>query len=374
MRVTVRDVVTGICCAALAACGGKTTEPGPEGARADAARSELVATPASATADGASQVVLAATARDPAGRVLAGRPASFDVTGVGTTVGATAMLTGPDGVATVAVVSTVAGSVSGTVALDGVAVTQQASGAFVAGPAAVLQVQSLPSSLTAGTERSVTVTARDAHANVVKTYAGTVHFATADSIASVPPDYAFQPADEGVRAFAVTLRRAGAQTLTATDTSTSSVTGSQDTTVSAAAPSTFEVSVAASTTTAGETSAISVTALDPYGNVATDYTGTVHLASTDGSAVLPLDYTFTGSDGGAHSFTSAVTLSTAGAQTLTATDLLDPTLAGTAPVTVTSGTPDHLAFVVQPSSIVAGGTISPAVEVEVLDAYGNRAT
>ncbi len=44
---------------------------------------------------------------------------------------------------------------------------------------------------------------------------------------------------------------------------------------------------------------------DPYGNVATGYTGTVDLSSTDPRAVLPA-YTFTATDAGTHTF--AVTL------------------------------------------------------------------
>ncbi|HEY6059626.1 MAG TPA: hypothetical protein VIV10_03490, partial [Gemmatimonadales bacterium] len=41
---------------------------------------------------------------------------------------------------------------------------------------------------------------------------------------------------------------------------------------------------------------------------------------------------------------------------------------------ITGGTPDHLGFFVQPSNDTAGSPISPAVQVEVLDAAGNRAT
>src|SRR5262249_13386623 len=38
------------------------------------------------------------------------------------------------------------------------------------------------------------------------------------------------------------------------------------------------------------------------------------------------------------------------------------------------GTPDHLAFIVQPSDTTAGMSISPAVKVEVLDQFGNLLT
>src|SRR5262249_53706677 len=69
-----------------------------------------------------------------------------------------------------------------------------------------------------------------------------------------------------------------------------------------------------------------VTALDPYGNVVTGYTGTVHFSSSAASATLPADYTFTAADGGVHTF--SVTLQTAGSQTLTATDTHSPALKG----------------------------------------------
>jgi hypothetical protein len=69
----------------------------------------------------------------------------------------------------------------------------------------------------------------------------------------------------------------------------------------------------------GTTQSITVTALDPYGNVATSYSGTVVLTSTDARAsFLPSSYTFTAADRGAHTF--RVTFQTIGSQTVTATD------------------------------------------------------
>jgi hypothetical protein len=67
---------------------------------------------------------------------------------------------------------------------------------------------------------------------------------------------------------------------------------------------------------------ITVTALDPYGNTAVNYQGTVTFSTsdTDPAVVLPADYTFTAADAGVHTFTGGVTLSTPGAQTITATD------------------------------------------------------
>ena len=72
---------------------------------------------------------------------------------------------------------------------------------------------------------------------------------------------------------------------------------------------------------------MTVTAYDAYGNVATGYTGTVSLTSSDPHAVLPSSYTFTAADAGQHSF--AVTLDTAGTQSITATDTATSSITGT---------------------------------------------
>src|SRR5439155_19980033 len=85
-----------------------------------------------------------------------------------------------------------------------------------------------------------------------------------------------------------------------------------DVTVAPAAASTFAVGAPAGST-AGSAFAVTVTAKDPYGNTATGYTGTVHLASGDGQAVLPADAAATA---GVVTFT-AVQLGTAGLQSLT---------------------------------------------------------
>jgi hypothetical protein len=67
---------------------------------------------------------------------------------------------------------------------------------------------------------------------------------------------------------------------------------------------------------------ITVTALDPYGNPAVSYQGTLTFSTsdTDPGIVLPADYTFTAADAGVHTFSGEVTLSTPGDQTVTATD------------------------------------------------------
>src|SRR5205814_329014 len=128
----------------------------------------------------------------------------------------------------------------------------------------------------------------------------------------------------GGGAFSATFKTAGNQTLTATDTAVSSITGTSNTVaVSPAAATLFTVN-APSNATAGSAFNFTVTALDPFNNTATGYTGTVHSSSSDGQAVLPGDTTLTN---GVGSFSA--TLKTAGNQTLTATDTVTSSITGT---------------------------------------------
>jgi fibronectin-binding autotransporter adhesin len=79
---------------------------------------------------------------------------------------------------------------------------------------------------TEGTAFSFTVAAVDQYNNLLSGYTGTVHFTSSDASASLPADYTFTTADQGMHTFSATLRSTGSQTLTATDTITSSATGS----------------------------------------------------------------------------------------------------------------------------------------------------
>src|SRR5207237_675456 len=75
----------------------------------------------------------------------------------------------------------------------------------------------------AGTTFSFTVTALDQFNNVATGYTGTVHFTSSDPPATLPADTALT---NGVGTFEATLRTSGSQTLTATDTVNSAITGS----------------------------------------------------------------------------------------------------------------------------------------------------
>ena len=196
-----------------------------------------------------------------------------------------------------------------------------------------------PDAAVAGAAFSLAVTAVDAQGQVVTGYTGTVLLITSDH-STRPSDYTFTQSDSGTHVFSVSLFTAGPQTLLVLDAANGAIMGSVTIAVDPAAADHFLVS-APSTATSGMPFDLIVTALDPYGNIDTNYQGTVAFASsdTDPGVVLPSPYTFTtgaGGDDGVHDFAAGVTLITAGDQTLTATDSAGG-ISGSATVTVASG-------------------------------------
>jgi hypothetical protein len=211
---------------------------------------------------------------------------------------------------------------------------------FLDQPPATHLLVSAPTTAKAGVRFSVTVTAESAFITVDPNYTGTVHFTSSDPQAVLPHSYTFVAADQGVHTFGtVKLKTAGSQTLTATDKAHAAITGLATVQVTPAAASHFTVGAPASVQ-AGSSFSITLTAFDPFGNVATGYRGTVHFTSSDTAAgvVLPADYRFRSTDQGRHTF-SGVVLETVCSQTVTATDTAKATVQGSATVSVTAQAP-----------------------------------
>jgi hypothetical protein len=200
-------------------------------------------------------------------------------------------------------------------------------------PSPSFAVAGFPSSTTAGVAHTFTVTALNADGTVNTGYTGTVQFTSSDPKAVLPADYLFTPADQGVATFTVTLKTAGSQLITATDTATGSIIGSESgIAVAAAAATHFSIS-GPSSVQSGSSFSLTVTALDPYGNVASGYRGTVHFSDSVSGATLPKNHTFTATDAGVHTFTG-LKLRTRGNQTITLADTLDTSIDGTWTISV----------------------------------------
>jgi hypothetical protein len=237
--------------------------------------------------------------------------------------------------------------------------------AIGAARAASFTATTASASATAGEPQTLTATALDRFGNIATGYTGTVQFTASDAQAALPGDFAFSAGDAGHHDFAVTLKTAGAETVTLTDKEVGAVTGSATWTVGAAAAATCVAGQAGDTASAGTVLGLLVAVRDAFGNTATGYTGTIAVTASDARANLPAAATYGPTDAGRHAF--PVALVTAGSQTVTATDVGNAAIQCSAAVAITPGAP-RLVLTVPPDAN-AGFPVSVAVAVK--DVFDN---
>jgi hypothetical protein len=242
--------------------------------------------------------------------------------------------------------------------------------ANVLAPVTQFFVTGFPSSIAAGTASTFTVTAQDDLGRTFTGYRGTVHFTSSDPLAALPADYTFTAADNGRAIFGAALFTVGRQSITATDTSSETLTGTQANIL--VNPRSFTVTDFPAQVAAGDEHTFTVTARDFFGNPVPAYLGTVRFTSSDPHAILPGDYTFTADDAGTHIFTA--TLVTAGIQSITVADTLTPAQSrGTqSGIVVNPAAASQFILTGFPSSTQAGAPHDLTVTAE--DPYGNIAT
>jgi hypothetical protein len=184
---------------------------------------------------------------------------------------------------------------------------------------------------TAGVAHTLTVMVKDAFGNLATNYTGTVAFSSSDPLATLPANYTFTAADVGVHTFTATLKKAGTQSITVSDTQTPSATGIETGIAVSAAAVTHFLIVAPTTVTQGVGFSFSVEAVDDFGNVNTGYRGSVHLSSTDATGGTQ-NFTFSNNDNGVHVF--SYTFNALSFQTLTIVDNSNSSISGSAVVDV----------------------------------------
>jgi hypothetical protein len=113
--------------------------------------------------------------------------------------------------------------------------------------------------------------------------------------------------------------------------------------------------------------------------VVTGYTGTIHFTSTNSTATLPANYTFTAADKGVHTFTGLV-LRKQGNQKITITDTLNSSLTASVienvPSGGTAGVPARPAGKTTKTLaiVVNGASKKEANESCYLDLFGNSSS
>ncbi len=206
------------------------------------------------------------------------------------------------------------------------------------------------------------MTALDSFNNLAVGYTGTVHFTSSDNQAGLP---AAATLAGGTGSFAAILRTAGSRALTVTDGIISSIAGSSTVVVAPAAPTRFLVA-GPSAAVAGSTINITVTALDPFGNITSSYGGTVDFSSSAAIAALPAARTLTNGMG-----TFNAVLKTSGLQTLAAIDSASTALSGSMTLSISAAAATHFT-VSAAASITAGNAL--VVFVTAQDSFGNTAS
>ena len=326
-----------------AACGGS---------EAPATIQLFTAQPASIVLGGTTNLVIAA--------------APFDATltidnGVGDVTGKTSVAVTPGADTTYTLTATRKGST----------VHATTSVSVGAAPASGFKVEATSAALVvAGAPAGYMVTALGPSGAVNAAYRGTVHFSSTDLMAALPADLTFSAADAGQHAVTATFKTAGDRALIAADAAQPSSQGLAKVTVSPAAAATLALSGLPASSVAGDRLALTVTAFDAYGNLATGYAGKVHFSSTDASAQLPADFTYGAADTGTHAFGAlftkaayaSIAVADAGGAVTGASSAMSVKHAGAAKVTL-EGVPTS----VQVDTAVV-------VTVTVRDAFSNPVT
>ncbi len=175
---------------------------------------------------------------------------------------------------------------------------------------------SAPSSETAGSTFSITASALNSANAAVAGYTGTVHFSSSDVAAGLPANYTFTAADAGVHTFSgLVLKTAGSRTITATDTSTSSITGSATVAVTPGVATHLAILQQPGSAVVGASisPAVTVAVEDAYNNVVTsDSTDQVTIAMGSNSAGGTLSGTTTATVSGGIATFSNLSIGTVG--------------------------------------------------------------
>ena len=286
--------------------------------------------------------------------------------------------TASGGIATFIGLSVGAVGVGYTIQVSGTGLTGVTTTSFSVTPAAAAQLELSnppPAAVTAGVPFGLSFAIEDPYGNPEPSFSGPITIAlSSDPGAGILNGQLIGTASGGQVAFSgLTLDTVGSgYTIDATSPGLSAVTtGSVDVVPAAAAKLVVSIQPPGSLA-AGASFGLAVSAVDPFGNLATTYTGNVNLTlqGPAGPATLnggPLTLSATG---GVANFGARLAIDTAGSgYTIEATSGgLSPTT--TRAISVTGLTPTMLGIEVQPPALLAPGATFGLV-VGAVDPYGN---
>ncbi|NMO16307.1 hypothetical protein HPC49_22095 [Pyxidicoccus fallax] len=370
-----------LCLGLSLACGGESTPqpPSPLKPLPDASRSTVEVSRASGVlADGEERVDILVTVKQADGSAMQGRTVRVEVSGEGNTVTQPAGVTDAQGRATASVVSTREGTKRVTASVDAeggaVVLASRPDIAFTAPVATRLFFAATALTATAGAPiGGLEVSLRDTRGRTVTSATDevTLSLATGPGDAVLEGTLKARAVDGVVRFPEVVLKKAGTGYQLKVEAPGLEGATSPVFTVAPALAASLELSGLPTVLTAGAAGSAQVTVRDAFGNVATNYTGTLAVTSTDATADLPASHVFTAADAGRFTF-SGITLKRAGTHQVTVRDGASAALTAGQEVGVLAGEAAGLAFLqAPPARVSVRATLAP-VTVELRDAFGNR--
>jgi adhesin/invasin len=330
------------------------------------------------TADNSDTTTITVTVVDRFNNPVAGQAVGLAVTGSNNTLSNGTGATGANGQFTSTLRSTRAEVKTITATVEGTPQAQRPTVTFVPGPATALAfVAQPPASLTAGqTMPAVSVEVLDAQGNRVTGFTGAMNIALVAANGATLSGTTAQAVATGLASFSdLIIQRAGAgYQLRATvagplgpievlSTAFNVVADTQ----SPLSP-TLDVSKNTVTADGVDFTTVTVTVVDRFSNPVENQAVNVAATGT-GNTLTPSG----GSTNASGQFTATLRSTRAEVKTVSAT-LNGTPLAQTRSVTFVSGPPVSLAFVTQPPSSLTAGSVMSAVQVQLLDAQGNRVT
>ena len=230
-----------------------------------------------------------------------------------------------------------------------------------------LQITGVPASATAGTPLSVTVTVLNSSSQADTGFSGTVTITSSDREATLPSPITFTPADGGTSTFGVTLTNSGFWNISAkykTLTAKAAISVKPGPTTAIV----DDGSTGAQVT--GTNTPLYLYGVDAYGNWTSSFRGFAKVTSTDHSAMFARSAHFS------RDFAyDSVTFDKVGPQTVTVTDIADPSIQGTFNFSLAQptlpGTPTVVALASPESATV---TFSAPADLGNPPAYGYTVT
>jgi alpha-tubulin suppressor-like RCC1 family protein len=272
------------------ACG---TKPRPGQRNLSPERSTLGASTAQAYADEEATVMLTATARDEAGTPLVARRVEFMVSGTGNRLSASSATTDAAGRASVTLDSSTAESKLVTASVEGVPLLRGLSVEFVAGPPSSLRFAAQPQDAIAGAVfvPVIEVAVMDARGRVVDSGAYRVELALQGGAEGVLHGTLSVTPEGGIASFGDLWldRTAEDYALVATADGLVSATSDVFAVAPAAAdPASSDVVAGSQTVSAGDSTALTVTVRDSFGNPVTGETVSLEATGTGNQLDQPV--------------------------------------------------------------------------------------